>query len=141
MFSVLFKNLYSFIVLIVFLDFFKIFIIFWSSLSILFSSHLFLLSCLFVLGNSEYFNSLFTINLFSLIFFCSYFFFLIFLLIPVFAPKVHTGLLLPLDMEIVIAAEVNRRSGLFSVKLSVCIPKIRFICDPRQLEGTYSIKV
>ena len=49
----------------------------------------------------------------------------------------HTGLLLPFDTEIVIAAEVNRRTGLFSVKLSVTIPKIRFICDPRQLEGTF----
>ena len=53
--------------------------------------------------------------------------------------QVHTGLLLPFDTEIVIAAEVNRRSGLFSVKLSVTIPKIRFICDPRQLEGTFIV--
>ena len=51
----------------------------------------------------------------------------------------HTGLLLPFDTEIVIAAEVNRRTGLFSVKLSVTIPKIRFICDPRQLEGTFLV--
>jgi hypothetical protein len=34
---------------------------------------------------------------------------------------------------IVIAAEVNRRSGLFSIKASIVIPKLRFTCDLRQL--------
>jgi hypothetical protein len=57
---------------------------------------------------------------------------------PLITFKVHTGLLLPCDIEIVIAAEVNRRSGLFTMKVSISIPRIRFICDPRQLEGTYS---
>ena len=49
--------------------------------------------------------------------------------------QVHTGLLLPCDIEIAIAAAVNRRSGLFTMKVSISIPKIRCICDPRQIEG------
>ena len=49
--------------------------------------------------------------------------------------QVHTGLLLPCDVEIAIAAAVNRRSGLFTMKVSINVPKIRCICDPRQIEG------
>jgi hypothetical protein len=52
--------------------------------------------------------------------------------------QVHTGLLLPCDIEIAIAAAVNRRSGLFTMKVSISIPKIRCICDPRQIEGMHS---
>lgn len=53
--------------------------------------------------------------------------------------QVHTGLLLPFDLDVAVAAEVNRASGLFTVKISVTIPKIRMICDPRQLEGIVAL--
>lgn len=48
--------------------------------------------------------------------------------------EVHTALLLPFDAEIVVAAEVRRRSGLLSPKFHIVIPKLQVACDPRQLE-------
>lgn len=48
--------------------------------------------------------------------------------------EVHSAFLLPFDMDIVFAAEIRRRSGIFSPKIVVNIPKFRIACDPRQLE-------
>ena len=48
--------------------------------------------------------------------------------------EIHTAMLLPFDMEIFVAAEIRRRSGLVTPKLLVVLPNIRVACDPRQLE-------
>lgn len=48
--------------------------------------------------------------------------------------EVHTAMLLPFDLEIVLAAEIKKRSGLVSPKISVNIPKLRIACDHKQLE-------
>ena len=48
--------------------------------------------------------------------------------------EVHTGMLLPFDLEIVLAVTIKKRSGLVLPKISVVIPKLRLVADHKQLE-------
>lgn len=48
--------------------------------------------------------------------------------------EVHTGMVLPFDVTLLIPAEVNRRTGLLSAALHVAVPRLRVLCDPKQLE-------
>lgn len=47
--------------------------------------------------------------------------------------KVHTAMVLPFDMEMVLGTEVKRRRGILLPKLLAVIPKLRIAIDPKQL--------
>jgi hypothetical protein len=46
----------------------------------------------------------------------------------------HTAMLLPVDLEIAIAVEVRKRTGLTSFKIATNISALRMTCDIKQLE-------
>ena len=46
----------------------------------------------------------------------------------------HTAFLLPIDIDIVLGAEINKKAGLFMPKMSISIPSIKLVVDSRQLE-------
>lgn len=46
----------------------------------------------------------------------------------------HTAMLLPIDLEITIAVEVRKRTGLTSFKVATNISSLRMACDIKQLE-------
>jgi hypothetical protein len=48
--------------------------------------------------------------------------------------EVHTALVLPVDVEIGLAVEIKRKYGLVSPKLIFNVPKLRMVCDHRQVE-------
>jgi len=47
--------------------------------------------------------------------------------------EVHTAMLLPFDIEIVLGLEIRSKTGLLLPRLSVNIPKMRLAVDPKQL--------
>lgn len=51
-----------------------------------------------------------------------------------YASEVHSGLLLPFDLEIVLDCEVRQRIGMIIPKLTITAQKLRFAVDPTQIK-------